>query len=228
MMDWPNQSSFWDGFYQKRLAAKETKKPPSEFALRCLPLMKNLGVHSILELGCGVGDDAICFANNDFKVTGIDFSSDAVLEATKKAEALSAGKVSFEVHDYTQPLRFSDGSFDCVYAHLSLHYFDDPTTSRIFSEVNRVLRENGLFVACVRSVQDPKCGTGQEIGTDTYLQNGHIGRFFTRESLQDKLHQFVTLELEHVNVQQTGWLAGTEGCLWCFRALKKGHEDTRN
>ena len=225
-MDWPNQLSFWEWFWQKRLA-EETEKPPSEFALKCLPLMKNLGFHSILELGCGMGDDAIYFAQNAFEVTSIDFSSGAVLEATKKAEALSVTKVAFEVHDYTQPLRFSDGSFDCVYAHLSLHYFDDPTTSRIFSEVNRVLRDNGLFVACVRSVDDPKYRRGQEIGKDTFLYKGHIGRFFTRENLQEKLHQFVILELELVNVKRTG-PTGADGCLLCFRALKTGHGDTGN
>lgn len=136
----------------------------------------------ILDLGCGQGQDSLFFAQNSLRVTACDISGYALdLFAT---EARRAG---IETHqwDLTElPLPFPDGRFDAVYAHLSLHYFDGPTTRRIFADVARVLKPGGTFIALFNSDRDPESEQGREIEAGyREISPGNNKRFFAPADL---------------------------------------------
>ena len=89
--------------------------------------------------------------------SGIDFSRKALVKAAqisgKQGDAGTADP-------FTGAALCQGHSFAAVYAHLSVHYFDDEVTAFIFSEVHRVLRLNGYFALRVKSVENELYGQG--------------------------------------------------------------------
>lgn len=55
--------------------------------------------------------------------------------------------------DMREKLPFSDGKFDLVFANLSIHYFSDEDTKKLFLDIKRVLKSDGLFVGSVNGIQ---------------------------------------------------------------------------
>ena len=93
----------------------------------------------VLEVGCGLGTDAINFARAGARYTGVDLTegSIAMVEARFKHENLDA---TLRVAD-AERLPFADASFDLFYSHGVLHH--TPDTQRAIDEAYRVLRPGG-------------------------------------------------------------------------------------
>lgn len=137
---------------------------------------------AVLDAGCGQGQDSAFFAAAGHKVTAMDFSDFALARFPAAAWSAPVEQVNASLADFPHP--FDDGSFDVVHAHLSVHYFDVPTTRRIFAEFHRVLRPGGLLCVMVNSVDDPECGEGTRLGPDYYeLEPGDAKRYFSRRTL---------------------------------------------
>jgi ubiquinone/menaquinone biosynthesis C-methylase UbiE len=136
---------------------------------------------SILELGCGEGNDSIYFAAHGHKIMATDFSSIAI---HRNRQRWSHPNLRFQIQDVSLPLEFPDKSFDMVYARLSLHYFTTEITIKMFQEIVRVLKEAGELYSMCRSTSDPLYtlySKGTKIEDDMYELDGHIRRFFTEE-----------------------------------------------
>ncbi len=160
--------------------------PVNAFARAVVRASKERG--SLLDVGCGNGTDSFFFAENGFTVTAVDFSESGIegLNVVAKERGLS---ITSSVGDISKTLPYKDGSFDVVYAHLSLHYFDDATTKRVFKEMHRVLKKGGLFFVKCKSVDDPLYGVGEEVGPDMFLSD-HTRHFFSLEYLKSMLGDF--------------------------------------
>ncbi len=100
---------------------------------------------SILEIGCGVGIDAVRFARNGAKVTGVDLSPVGI-ELARKNFSQNNLKGDFLVLD-GEHLPFADNSFDMVYVHGVLQYAANPT--QMLNEAKRVLRPGGQVITMV-------------------------------------------------------------------------------
>lgn len=169
--------------------------------------MKDKQVSKILELGCGQLNDALWFVQQGFEVSGIDFSQVAIEMARKKVDTEDLTQLTVQCLDFSEYLPFAEGTFDTVFSHYSLHYFDDRTTSHIFAEIHRVLREEGLFIFSVKSIYDLQCGVGHRVGPNMFDDNGdpgHIRHFFCEESLLASLHDFQVLDLCESSVLYAG------------------------
>lgn len=141
---------------------------------------------SILELGCGEGNDSIYFAQQGYEVVATDFS-DVVIEQNKAR--WSDDRLSFAVQDIGQPLAFETASFDAVYARLALHYFSDDTTKQIFNEIARVLKPGGQLHFMCKSTSDGLYGKGELLEADMYELKGHVRHFFSAEYAQRLLDE---------------------------------------
>ncbi len=75
---------------------------------------------TILELGCGTGNDAARLAAHGHRVTATDLSPEAITQAKSKYD-----NIDFRVLDMTGPLPFADASFDAVMSNVAVHAFDD-------------------------------------------------------------------------------------------------------
>lgn len=134
---------------------------------------------SVLELGCGAGDDAAYFASMGHDVIALDVSAPLIDLAAERFADLA--NIDFRRADIARPLEVGDSSCDVVFSRLSLHYFDDQTLARIFGEVHWVLRSGGHFQFVCKSTADSLYGQGIEVGVDMYELDGHIRHFISRE-----------------------------------------------
>lgn len=100
----------------------------------------------LLDLGCGVGQYSVYFADKGFEVTASDISQRALAYLSNKAPYINTVRL-----DMTDPLPFADQSFDMVFANLSIHFFSKDETSALIGEVKRILKDGGIFVGSCNS-----------------------------------------------------------------------------
>ncbi len=172
----PDQKSIWDTKHQEG-EHESFRSEPSSLALLAEP---KLSANSeVLDLGCGVGRDAVFFARQDHHVTATDFSE--VVIQRDKHEFPDSG-VEFKVLDLSEPLPFTANKFDAVHANLSIHYFDHATTKKIVQEVARVLKPAGIFSFACKSTRDFHYGNGEEVEKDVFVSaKGHVRHLFSLE-----------------------------------------------
>jgi ubiquinone/menaquinone biosynthesis C-methylase UbiE len=93
----------------------------------------------VLEVGCGLGTDAVQFARNGARYTGVDLTPRSIeLTALRfRQEKLNGRFLNADAEN----LPFPDDSFDLVYSHGVLHH--TPNTERAIQEVHRVLNPGG-------------------------------------------------------------------------------------
>ena len=178
-------SHYWDEKWDH-----SKNKAPNPFALQLLATLKNKTNINLLELGCGDGRDTKFFIENNFNVSTVDIASKSVEEIKTKFQ----GNVNASCQDIRE-LSFEDNSFDVIYAHLSLHYFTDGETVKIFDKIYSLLRKDGMFFVKCKSTSDPLYGVGEKIAEDTFFK-GHIRHFFSLDYLKAKLSKFDIIELE--------------------------------
>lgn len=92
-----------------------------------------------LEIGCGMGTDALQIAKKGIEVTAIDLTD----------EGIRLAKDRFSLNNYSADLRiadaenlpFEDTYFDIVYSFGVLHHI--PDTQKAINEIYRVLKPGG-------------------------------------------------------------------------------------
>jgi len=153
------EDSFWAKLH-KLYSDKEWISKPSLFAETVKEYIPTSG--KLLDLGAGLGQDSAYFTELGYEVTSTDLDIGHLCK-------LAGDKFHIEEVDLRQPLPYSNESFDVVYAHLSLHYFDKQTTERIFEEIYRVLKLGGVFAFFTNSTDDPEFNTGKKL-EENYLE----------------------------------------------------------
>jgi ubiquinone/menaquinone biosynthesis C-methylase UbiE len=134
-----NLAKKWNRIYKK--GNPWGNKPSSEAKEIARYLNKG---DRVLDLGCGVGRDAIFLAKMGCEIWGIDISSEAI----RKAESYSdSNQIHFSVGD-VENLRFKDGYFDVVFS-LNVLHMTDIDVQKSANEIFRVLRKNGIVYICL-------------------------------------------------------------------------------
>lgn len=164
---------------------------PSIFAEQALPYLTPGG--TLLELGAGQAQDGCYFAKNGMRVTATDLE-DSALELARQKAINQGVDIAVQKVDLRDDLPFGNNSFDVVYAHLSLHYFDYETTRRLIGEIERVLKPGGTLAFLVNSVHDPEYGQGDQIEPDYFKINEVVKRYFS-ETTARKLVQYYDINL---------------------------------
>ncbi|MEU9608122.1 class I SAM-dependent methyltransferase [Streptomyces sp. NPDC048057] len=123
----------------------------------------------VLDIGSGVGDNAIHLAQCGYRVTGLDVAPTAVEKATARA-AEKGAQVTFAVGNATR-LDGYDGQFDTVTSSLVFHCFG-PQQRRAYADaVARVLRPGGrLLQWCSRGA-----AAGPEPITEATIRDAFSG-----------------------------------------------------
>ena len=100
--------------------------------------------NSILEVGCGAGNNLWFLGECGFNVFGIDCSKTAV-EKAKQACQLRGVDAHIR-HAYFECLPFDDSSMDMVIDRESLAHGTTDAIEKSLQEVKRVLRPGGMFI----------------------------------------------------------------------------------
>lgn len=136
-----------------------------------------------MDLGCGDGRDSIYFSNKGIKVTALDFSKSGISKLREQNNKINC------IFEDIKNINFKENSFDVIYAHLSLHYFDDKNTSKIFNNLHKILKRGGLIFVKCKSTDDALFGKGKKIRKNMYKKD-RIRHFFTKEYMTEKLKRF--------------------------------------
>lgn len=153
---------------------------PSLFAETAIKYFPKSG--KILDLGAGQGQDTRFFAEQGYRVISTDISDSALELSKMKISPAIKENITVEKHDLTSDLPFPNESFDAVYAHLSLHYFDRDTTTKIFDEIKRVLKSGGVLAFLANSTNDPEYKNGEEIEPDFFKIGEMSKRYLSVET----------------------------------------------
>lgn len=133
--------------------------PPSHCAQAAVDLFSEHGKRVILDVGCGVGRDALYLSQHGFTVVGVDAAESAVsiahrLKAERQLDAILTNADG-------RKLPFADASFDGVYCFGLLHEFTGETRGEdvrtVMSEIHRVLAWGGVLILAVLS-GEPEAG----------------------------------------------------------------------
>jgi SAM-dependent methyltransferase len=198
---------FWDQFFQRRLESGDDLDWAGLWTKPFLVPLREAGVRTVLELGCGTGNDAARLANEGYLVTAVDLSGKAI----GLAQAKFGSRARFLVADMTRHLSFPDGSFDAVMSNVAMHMFPDGVTRTVFAQVRRLVRAGGLFVFHVNSLEDRPlraCNLpARELEPDYVAEeSGQTMHFFSEAYLRDLLAGWQRVQLVPVAIphRQTG------------------------
>jgi cyclopropane fatty-acyl-phospholipid synthase-like methyltransferase len=107
---------------------------------------------SVLDVGCGTGENALYLAERGFAATGVDGAPTAIRKARAKAKARGL-EASFEVAD---ALDLSmPKPFDTVIDSGLFHVFSDEDRARFTESLRRVIRPGGTYFLMCFSDQQP-------------------------------------------------------------------------
>lgn len=165
------------------------------------------GGESVLELGCGAGDDALAIAARvgaGGHVTGIDSSEFLISEANRRSSGRNL-PVRFEVGD-AQSLRFAGASFDAVRTERMLMHVPDPV--KALAEMVRVLKPGGRVAVQDFDWETQFCDSPHKQITRKIalsfcdgMKNGWIGRrlprFFREAGLFNVAFSFRTITISY-------------------------------
>jgi SAM-dependent methyltransferase len=183
----------WSGLHEIYKKEDWINKP-SLFAQEVLEYLPKTG--SLLELGAGQGQDSRYFAEQGYQVLSTDISQEGLRLSQEKTAPDLLSKMKFQQVDLSNSLPFEKGSFDIVYAHLSLHYFTKERTLQLFSEINEVLKPNGMISALFNTVEDPEYQSGTFIEEDYFDVKGVAKRYFSVENTKPFISKFETVLLD--------------------------------
>jgi cyclopropane fatty-acyl-phospholipid synthase-like methyltransferase len=112
---------------------------------------------SVLDAGCGTGENALFFAARGQRVTGIDFLPQPIAEAKRKAQERGVAAtfiVMNALHLNELPEAF-DSAIDCGLFHV---FSDDDRAKYVAGLVNVIRPGGGLFLACFSDNEPPGDG----------------------------------------------------------------------
>jgi SAM-dependent methyltransferase len=152
-------------------------------------VLEKAGVYNVLCPACGHGVAGVFLARRGFQVTAYDISETAVSRTEVFAQRLGV-KVDAFVDDVVIPHR-KLRRFDALYSANLLNTMLAPQRRRLLHNFFRCLRQGGVLVVSVLSIEDERYGLGRPAEEDTFeVGPGEVVRFYSPPSLQQELNEF--------------------------------------
>jgi len=194
-------AEFWDRFFSRRRESGDDLDWGGLWTKPFLVPLREAGVRTVLELGCGTGNDAARLAEEGYSVTAIDLSGEAIGQARARFGAVAR----FMVADMTRPLPFPDAGFDAVMSNVAMHMFPDGVTRAVFAEVGRLVRPRGMFAFHLNALEDRPLRArrlpARELEPDYVVEeSGQTMHFFSEAYLRELLAGWRQVHLVPVSV----------------------------
>lgn len=139
----------------------ETKPAEQEWnAGTAMPELINLVIEgrfpqeaNVLDIGCGIGTEAVFLASRGYQVSAVDISADAIARAKELASVYGVD-VNWQVSDVLH-LPMEDQSYDVITDRGCFHCIREDEREQFAAEIARVLKPGGLYVLRCFSNQIP-------------------------------------------------------------------------
>ena len=97
---------------------------------------------SVLELGCGSGNDAIWFAKKGFNVTAVDISEKEINLAKEKSKGISnINYILDDIHSFS-----TEEKFDIIYDRGCIHNNQSSLVNILFPKLYQLLKDDGKII----------------------------------------------------------------------------------
>ncbi len=195
-------AQYWNRYFSKLHQSDQDLDWGTQWIENFLEPLHRANCQTILDLGCGTGNEVFSLTRKGFDVIGVDYSKVGVRHALTK----TGSKAAFVVADMAQPLPFLTAKFDAVMSNVAAHMFSDKVTRGIFREIKRILQPNGLFLFHLNAIEDRPFRTRrksevQELEPNYILEgDGQTMHFFSVDYLQELLVGWGDVELELVEI----------------------------
>jgi SAM-dependent methyltransferase len=182
--DFQSAHAYWNEQWGSEAGRNSWLRPESDVEDFVIQL-KQLSVHNIIDLGCGVGRHALYLAREGFKVTAIDLSNKGLNHLYHKCESeglkidlgIAAMTNLQQVRHYLAPASpegkpqysISTASIDYVLAWNVIYHGSLNTLQKSLAEIARVLRPGGYFQGTLLSKHNNNYKIGEEIAPDTWI-----------------------------------------------------------
>ena len=190
------QSQYWEKSFQNKPEMFGLK--PSKAAINSLKTFKEEKIKKIIELGAGLGRDAIFFAKNAISIMALDYSPAAIKIINKKSlEHKLSDFISTQIFDVRKKLPFEDNSIEACFSHM-LYCMALTTTELKYlnNEICRILKPGGFNIYTARHTADGDFKNGAHIGEDLYETDGFIVHFFSEEKIKQIVDGFNIINIE--------------------------------
>jgi ubiquinone/menaquinone biosynthesis C-methylase UbiE len=157
----------------------------------------------VLDICCGTGAQAFCYARRGIISWGIDLDSGMIEFAERRKRRLGLSSASFQRASATD-LPFSDACFDHASISMGLHEKKGASRDRIISEMQRVVKKDGTLAIVDYGVPYPMNAYGHVVnllervaGQDHYrcfqgfVSDGGLDSLLSRHGLQEDKREHV-------------------------------------
>lgn len=172
---------------------KYSPEEPDELIVSFVNLLRKKKERRVLDLGCGAGRHAVYMAEHGFETHGLDLS-DTGLKMTKKRlerRKLEACLVKCDM----KSLPYIDSCFGAVISLHTIYHQKLKEIQETISEIYRILRKKGVFLANFHSKRSHKYGRGVKVEENTFIQKngpekGILHHFVDKEELKGLFKNF--------------------------------------
>jgi SAM-dependent methyltransferase len=109
-----------------------------------LGILGDLRGKTILDLGCGCGQNVIALTRAGGRAIGVDFSPGQIAEARRLADEYGVVDTEFLVGDIAHPPIATSGAFDLILSICAIAFVSD--IGSVFSEAYRLLKHAGRLI----------------------------------------------------------------------------------
>ncbi|MCK4700711.1 MAG: class I SAM-dependent methyltransferase [Bacteroidales bacterium] len=120
-------------------------------------------------MDCGAGGEdppLSMFYDFEYECHGVEIAEDALEKAKEYCQKTNSGLNIIKAD--MRKLPYPDAMFGFVYAYNAIFFMSKVDIKRTISEINRVLKPEGLFYVNFATVEDPNCGPFNERASKLY------------------------------------------------------------